>query len=118
MFFQSTKKKRKATNTLSLIRVKISFRYQFLTSNNKIHITYITSIKGNIMLCKMENNLVLFPIKIKLFAVYKQSCDSNIFNDFSHSVLSKVLSSIGRIANSVLRNLLNSSYRFKVTSAN
>lgn len=68
-------------------------------------------------LCKMENNLMLFPIKIKSFAVYKQFCDSNILNDFSHSTLIKALSSIGRITNSVLSNLLKNSYRSKATSA-
>lgn len=73
-------------------------------------------MKGNITLCKRENNLVLFPIKIKLFAIYKQFCDSNVFNDFSHSVLIEVLSSIGRITNSVLSSLLNNSYRSKATS--
>jgi len=66
----------------------------------------------------MENNLVLFPIKIKSFTVCKQFCDINTFNDFSHSILIKALSSIGRIANSVLNNLLNNSYRSKATSAN
>lgn len=64
-------------------------------------------MKGNITLCKIENSCVLVPGRIRSCTIYKQFSDNNIFNDFSHSVLIKSLSSIGRNTNSVLSNFLS-----------
>lgn len=85
---------------------------EILTSN-KAHIVHTTSTKGNATLCKMENSFAFSPGKIISLRAHRQSSDSNISNDSLHSVSTWFLFVTGWNTNSMLSNLLSSSYRFK-----